>query len=396
MDVRPSPSANGETSGLGEPGKRLLEDPAMSSDPGLRFEADPRVPDASNQARVSAPGIVLTLAGVAILRASTRMPPLSVAERRDRFGHRLERLRVGDAGRARANRQRYARRVGDQVVPDAGPGAVRRVRAELFAPLLAGTHAGIDARPTPGDPIGPRQAAQTFDVHPIPLAGTLPIAQPRQQVTPTPQPISASGDICGMPVMCTNTIPVRTAPAVQEWTAALRMRAMERQQRVSTIARRSLPFSFFVSHVDHQYCPGCATRTHSTLYAQVAVVRTDSGRAHVRPRVHRALRHSGIRVGDEQVRRSLRQLGLASLHGRPYRVTTDSAHAHPIAGNLLDRDFDGWATDRAWVADITYAPAVEGRLHLTCVLDSGTRAIVGWRMSDRMRASLVRDALTMA
>ena len=42
------------------------------------------------------------------------------------------------------------------------------------------------------------------------------------------------------------------------------------------------------------------------------------------------------------------------LYRKPYRVTTDSAHAKPIAANILDRRFEGWAINRAWVADLTY------------------------------------------
>jgi transposase InsO family protein len=142
--------------------------------------------------------------------------------------------------------------------------------------------------------------------------------------------------------------------------------------------------------------PSDRARANAALDARVAAVHADSARTYGRPRVHRALRADGLRVGHERVRRSLRRLGLASVHRKPYRVTTDSAHTHPIAPNVLDRQFDGWAPDRAWVADITYVPTAEGWLYLACVLDLGTRAIVGWSMSARMHASLVCDALTMA
>ena len=40
--------------------------------------------------------------------------------------------------------------------------------------------------------------------------------------------------------------------------------------------------------------------------------------------------------------------------------TTDSAHAHPIAPNLLDRQFTVAAPDTTWVADITIIPTQEG------------------------------------
>ena len=45
-----------------------------------------------------------------------------------------------------------------------------------------------------------------------------------------------------------------------------------------------------------------------------------------------------------------------STYGRPriirtlrYKVTTDSDHALPVAANVLDRRFDGWAANEAWV-----------------------------------------------
>ena len=81
---------------------------------------------------------------------------------------------------------------------------------------------------------------------------------------------------------------------------------------------------------------------------------------------------------------------------RKYRVTTDSNHRKPVAQNLLDRRFDGWAPNRAWTTDITYLLTDEGWLYLAAIVDLGTRRIVGWAMSERMSAKLVCDALQMA
>ena len=78
------------------------------------------------------------------------------------------------------------------------------------------------------------------------------------------------------------------------------------------------------------------------------------------------------------------------------QVTTDSAHAHPVADNVLARRFEGWAPNRAWCADITYLATDEGWLYLACVLDLGTRRIVGWSMSSRLNAELACDALKLA
>jgi transposase InsO family protein len=48
------------------------------------------------------------------------------------------------------------------------------------------------------------------------------------------------------------------------------------------------------------------------------------------------------------------------------------------------------------VADITYIATGEGWLYLACVLDLASRRIVGWSMSQRMKADLVCTALTAA
>jgi transposase InsO family protein len=84
------------------------------------------------------------------------------------------------------------------------------------------------------------------------------------------------------------------------------------------------------------------------------------------------------------------------VYKRPYRVTTDSAHRKPIAPNVLDRRFDGWRVNRAWVADITYVATGEGWLYLACVMDLASRRIVGWSTSDRIQADLVCQALKSA
>jgi len=77
-------------------------------------------------------------------------------------------------------------------------------------------------------------------------------------------------------------------------------------------------------------------------------------------------------------------------------VTTDSNHRKPVADNILDRRFDGWPINRAWVGDITYVATSEGWLYLAAVMDLASRRIVGWSMSERMKAGLVCDALKSA
>ena len=142
--------------------------------------------------------------------------------------------------------------------------------------------------------------------------------------------------------------------------------------------------------------PSARQRSNDQLGAQLRVIHAENDRTYGRVRLWKALTDGGQRVGQERVRRLMKLNGLKSVHRRPYRITTRSDHAKPVAENLLDRRFRQGEVDHAWVADITYVPTGEGWLYLAAVLDLASRRIVGWSMSERMPAKLVCDALTMA
>ena len=92
----------------------------------------------------------------------------------------------------------------------------------------------------------------------------------------------------------------------------------------------------------------------------------------------------------------MRAQGLYCKTKRKFRQTTDSNHDLPIAPNLLKRDFSPAGPNQAYVGDITYIPTQEGWLYLAVVIDLFSRKVVGWSMNERMKASLVNDALLMA
>jgi putative transposase len=115
------------------------------------------------------------------------------------------------------------------------------------------------------------------------------------------------------------------------------------------------------------------------------------------PRVCRELAGRGIRVGRHAVARVMRRNGIRAACSRRFRVrTTDSAHGHPVAENLLARDFAVDRPDRVWLADITYIPTAEGFLYLAGVMDLYSRRVVGWSMQATLHADLALGALGMA
>jgi putative transposase len=114
------------------------------------------------------------------------------------------------------------------------------------------------------------------------------------------------------------------------------------------------------------------------------------------PRIYRELQAQGVACSETRVARLMRLSGLQARQTRCYRVTTKRDRSHPVAPNLLKRDFAADRPNQKWLCDITYIPTQEGWLYLASVLDLYARRIVGWAMSDRMTSDLTKEALQMA
>ena len=143
--------------------------------------------------------------------------------------------------------------------------------------------------------------------------------------------------------------------------------------------------------------PSARRKRREELAAEVCRVHVESRGTYGSPRVHAELAGRGVKACQNTVAKIMRDRGLCSIRKKKHRVrTTDSDHAHPVADNVLDRQFGQELPDRAWATDITYVPTGEGWLYLAAVIDLCTRRIVGWAMADHLRTDLCADALRMA
>jgi putative transposase len=117
-------------------------------------------------------------------------------------------------------------------------------------------------------------------------------------------------------------------------------------------------------------------------------------------RIHRDSRktYGSPRVINQlkRVERLMRKYGIVSKTKRKFRVTTNSKHAHPISGNILDRQFCVASVNQVWASDITYVWTLQGWLYVAVVLDLFSRQVVGWSMRESLTKQLSLDALTMA
>lgn len=152
--------------------------------------------------------------------------------------------------------------------------------------------------------------------------------------------------------------------------------------------------SGYYAWVDRPTPPKAISDAQLVLEIKAAMAR---GRgAYGSPRVHRELRARGMRVNKKRIERLMRENGLVARQKRRFVHTTDSRHEHPIAPNVLDRNFDVQATNKAWVGDVTYVPTREGWLYLAVLLDLFSRRVVGWATSATNDRELALRALDQA
>jgi putative transposase len=113
-------------------------------------------------------------------------------------------------------------------------------------------------------------------------------------------------------------------------------------------------------------------------------------------KVWRQLHREDIAVARCTVERLMRRMGLAGRVRGRRRRTTISNPADQRPTDLVERTFAATAPNQLWVADITYVATWSGFAYVAFVTDVFSRAIVGWRVANSLKADLALDALEMA
>jgi putative transposase len=113
-------------------------------------------------------------------------------------------------------------------------------------------------------------------------------------------------------------------------------------------------------------------------------------------KVWKQLHREGHRVARCTVERLMKDLGLEGRRrGRKHR-TTIPADTSTRPADLVDRHFVADAPNQLWIADITYVATWSGFAYMAYVADVFSRRILGWRVSNTLRADLALDALEQA
>ena len=136
---------------------------------------------------------------------------------------------------------------------------------------------------------------------------------------------------------------------------------------------------------------------NEALLIEIRRVFVDNDSDYGSPRIWNELNNvQGIRCSENRVARLMSEAGVAAIHKRKFKATTNSKHNWPVAPNLLERNFSVEEPNKIWVTDITYVWTWEGWLYLAFVLDLFSRGVVGLAMSNRITDDLTQDALNQA
>jgi putative transposase len=173
--------------------------------------------------------------------------------------------------------------------------------------------------------------------------------------------------------------------------------AVERAEHTVTILCRCLR----VTRSGFYAWQGRPESTHARddrrLTVLVRVSFEESTHRYGSPRVHEDLLEQDEHVSRKRVVRLMQEDGLHARLRKRYKLTTMSDHDHPVAANLLDRQFAADAPNQRWVGDTTeFVIGSSGKLYLAAILDLFSRFIVGWAVSAVNDRHLTINALEMA
>ena len=107
-------------------------------------------------------------------------------------------------------------------------------------------------------------------------------------------------------------------------------------------------------------------------------------------KVWQQMKADELKVARCTVERLMKQYGLQGIWRGKGKITTNSRD------DLVNRNFSAYRLNQLWVADFTYIKTTCGWVYTAFIIDVFARAIVGWKVSNRMNTDMVMAALNQA
>ncbi len=107
------------------------------------------------------------------------------------------------------------------------------------------------------------------------------------------------------------------------------------------------------------------------------------------------LEHMNIKIGRIKLNSILKEHGMLVRKKKKSVITTNSRHRFRKYSNLI-KEIEISQAEQVWVADITYIKTDDGFNYLHLITDAYSKRIVGFELSDNLKAESTINALKMA
>lgn len=107
------------------------------------------------------------------------------------------------------------------------------------------------------------------------------------------------------------------------------------------------------------------------------------------------LKQSNIKMGRDRFLKFCRNHHLLVPRTKRYFITTDSKHYFYKSPNLI-KTLVPTHSEQVFVSDITYVKLHDKHAYLALVTDLYSKKVMGYKLDDNMKASMVKEALEMA
>jgi putative transposase len=125
-------------------------------------------------------------------------------------------------------------------------------------------------------------------------------------------------------------------------------------------------------------------------------IHEESKKTYGAKRVKTALEEKGVVCNINRIRRLMRENGIYSVTKYKHRPYPKEKVESRYTDNIINREFQVAAPDKAWCGDITYIRTEAGWVYLAAVIDLFNREVVGYSISKKPNSELTKRAMANA
>ena len=159
-----------------------------------------------------------------------------------------------------------------------------------------------------------------------------------------------------------------------------------------------------ISRATHYYKPVPISEHNLKIMHTIDEIATDNSEYGYRY-IHQQLREDGYSIGKDRVLKYMQFMGIQALYPTKKRLTSIKNPEHTIFPYLLKEYWSRTGKTKqiyvstpneVWSGDITYIRTNGGFMYLAAVIDWHTKAILAYKISNSMDATLATDVLKTA